>query len=201
MLHLAVPSSSSSSSSADTDSYSMGTSATGSSSHPAVNRHSHSRHPSAPVPSTLDLSSPRQSSSSSLPPLEHDSSSDEEQSPGSSSGIVTPTLPYSPTDAQQLRIATDHSALNGMSLSTTPVLDQAEQFHRGKHPLLPAHHLWHKNTVALDKRDASPPTTPKGHPISYRPFFQMPNKVSPDIKHGRFASASVSSFPSRVGWC
>lgn len=200
MLHPAVPSSSSSSNaSASADSYSMGTSATGSSSHPALNRHS--RHPSTPVPSTLDLSSPLQSPSGSLPPLVHDSSSDEEQSPGGSSGIVTPTLPYSPTDAQQLRIATDHSALNGMSLSTTPVLDQAEHFHKGKHPLLPAHHLWHKNAVSLDKRDASPPTTPKGHPLSYRPFFQMPNKVSSDVNPCCLPSIPASGIRSQFGSC
>lgn len=119
------------------------------------------------------------SSPLSLPPLLA-SDTYEDDSPPSSSVIVTPvsTGPI----GSNAKIASDHSMLSSLAQMPTPTFGSPNDDYGSRHsfPLLPPHHpLRKKLYAAFDKEGASPPHTPKGHPINESKLhFRFSSKVS-----------------------
>lgn len=158
-----------------------------------------------PGVSTPDLADSAPASPLTLPALLH--SNDEDSlgfSPTSSAGILTPPLG---SLADRARVVSEHhNALNSLAFGASPDLDSvAGSFDkRPAYPLLPAHKTLRvapnggaSSTISLDN---SPPSTPKGHPISsFRssPFFPLSSVQSAQSALGKprnsLSGAAVSA--------
>lgn len=115
-----------------------------------------------------------------LPPLLP--GSDDDSSPSGSS-VVTP---HNGSPAGSVRIASDHSVLSSLAQMPTPTLGSSleNSERRASFPLLSPHHPLRKKLYAsLDGDVASPPTTPKGHPLES------------ELRSFPFSKVSLSSIP------
>ncbi|KAI9638087.1 uncharacterized protein MKK02DRAFT_31589 [Dioszegia hungarica] len=107
--------------------------------------------------------SPLDDSPLSLPTLLSD---DEDLSPGGSTGLQTPPSIHI-VEPSLTHIITEHAMLNAFAQETTPSVKQDGFERRATYPLLsPQRPLVKKQMWPHIERPASPPTTPKGHPLS-----------------------------------
>lgn len=99
----------------------------------------------------------------SLPALLSD---DEELSPGGSTGILTPPS-INVIEPSISHAISEHDMLRAFAHETTPTFSQDAFDRRASYPLLsPQRPMVQKQMWPHISRKSSPPTTPKGHPLT-----------------------------------